>query len=154
MPLRDPERLKARILRSTARSPDTGCLIWTGCVSTSGYGVMYCEGRQELVHRVSHLVWVGPLEPGQVVGHSCDQALCVEPGHLSATTQRENLQDCCRRGRRGVSLSPDQVLEVYKLKDQAPARLIAPRYGVSPRQVLRIWSGEQWSFITGARPCR
>lgn len=150
MTFKDPDKLKARILKSTVVAPDTGCRIWTGAVSLGGYGIMHVEGSQRLVHRVSHVLWVGPLEPGQVVAHACDQALCVEPTHLSATTQRENLRDCCRRGRRGVSLTPERVLELYALKDQAPARIIAPRYGVTPRQVLRIWRGEQWAFITGA----
>lgn len=41
-----------------------------------------------------------PLQPGQVVLHRCDTGNCVNPAHLVARTQRENIEDMNLKGRR------------------------------------------------------
>lgn len=42
-------------------------------------------------HVAAHLVWVGPVGPGLVVHHECDNPICCNPAHLRAVTQQENI---------------------------------------------------------------
>jgi hypothetical protein len=44
-----------------------------------------------LAHRASYELHVGPIAAGLVVHHRCGVRHCVNPAHLEATRQRENL---------------------------------------------------------------
>ena len=52
-----------------------------------------------LAHRVSYLLFVGPLIPGLEVRHTCDFRRCVMPDHLLQGTHQENMDDMAARGR-------------------------------------------------------
>ena len=76
--------------------PNTGCHLWTAAVSTRGYG-HYSNGKKMVrAHRHAYERVNGPVPEGLVLDHLCRQKLCVNPEHLEAVTQRENL-------RRGVN---------------------------------------------------
>lgn len=81
------------------------CDLWAGNVVTnprSGiqYGRFKVSGVNTLVHRwlYQHLHGV-TLTTGEVVRHTCDVSLCVNPNHLLLGTQADNIQDCIDRGR-------------------------------------------------------
>ena len=86
------------------------CWIWTGAVDKDGYGV-FAFGRSTIqAHRFSYLTVVGELPPDMtdlpdgekvkmVLLHSCDTPRCVNPYHLKIGTQKENMQDCSKKGR-------------------------------------------------------
>ena len=78
------------------RGPDE-CWQWTACTGPTGYGTF--DGKR--AHRVSW-AWANgrPVPDGLVVCHSCDNPGCVNPAHLWAGTQRDNMHDCIRKGRR------------------------------------------------------
>jgi hypothetical protein len=48
---------------------------------------------------MSFQMFNAPLSKGDVVMHSCDNGLCVNPSHLSAGTIRENTIDMFSKGR-------------------------------------------------------
>lgn len=77
------------------------CWIWTGARTayrpkrvladpTLGYGVITVNNRPFYAHRLSWLIHKGPLIPGLVVDHLCDNSLCVNPDHLQHVTNTEN----------------------------------------------------------------
>lgn len=88
--------VEARLLAGAVRNDDTGCLIWVRSKNSRGYGLIGVDGRVELVHRVAHELWVGPIPDGQQVDHvydnGCRSKLCIEPNHLEAVTPKENMQ--------------------------------------------------------------
>jgi hypothetical protein len=75
------------------------CFIWTGTESTKGYGMVSYRNKQWLIHRLSHVIHLGPIIPGKLVCHTCDNRRCWNPDHLWLGTNRENMVDCSRKGR-------------------------------------------------------
>lgn len=102
---RPSESATERMERWIERDPNTGCWLWSGAVA-SRYGRMAYRGNQHAAHRLSFEVHVRPLGEGEVVCHRCDTPLCVNPLHLWAGTQRDNMRDMIEKGRdrpRGVT---------------------------------------------------
>jgi hypothetical protein len=79
------DRLWARI------EEKDGCWLWLGTVSQQGYGKMKVGGVTRRVHRVAYELYVGPIPTGLVLDHLCRVRNCVNPDHLEAVTQHENL---------------------------------------------------------------
>ena len=70
------------------------CWIWRGNVHSSGYGHIREHGRGYRVlraHRVSYEIHNGPIPEGLVLDHLCRNTRCVNPDHLEAVTQYENM---------------------------------------------------------------
>lgn len=50
-------------------------------------------------HRWGYARLVGPVEPGQLVCHTCDNGLCCNPAHWFLGTHRDNNEDMAAKGR-------------------------------------------------------
>lgn len=79
-----------------------GCWLWTGCISSEGYGQFASDGRKHKAHRFSYERNVEPIPAGLQIDHvrdrGCTNRHCVNyQDHLEAVTQRENI----RRGDTG-----------------------------------------------------
>lgn len=83
-PLR--ELARERILGTVARHPDTGCWLWRGQISNSGYGRVMIRketgNKIESAHFASYEAFVAPLPQGSLVRQTCGNRLCVNPDHL------------------------------------------------------------------------
>lgn len=89
-----PISLEARLARLTNQTDS--CWLWLGRPNNRGYGMIMLGGRgperkNVLAHRLSYEIRVGPIPDGLVIDHLCRVRLCVNPAHLRAVTQRENL---------------------------------------------------------------
>lgn len=101
MRLSEPERLKRAFEKRVDRTGD--CWIWTGYVNPNGYGQLgtILQGKKDtiLAHRLSWMLFRGPLVEGLVIDHLCRDRRCVNPEHLELVTNTENVM-------RGIGLGP------------------------------------------------
>lgn len=88
-----------------------GCVVWTGCLNSRGYGVVSFRGSRVLTHRLSYEAQVGPIADGMTIDHLCRNKRCVHPDHLEVVTREENSRrasphlDACKRGHPLVGLN-------------------------------------------------
>lgn len=69
-----------------------GCHVWTGAIHCkTGYGRVYFGGKDRYAHQVAMEVGGVPVPAGLVIDHICRNRRCVNPAHLRAVTNRENV---------------------------------------------------------------
>lgn len=79
-----------------------GCWYWTGA-KNNGYGIVsfWNPKRDYRASRVSaHIYLDFDLESNLVVCHKCDNPSCCNPDHLFIGTQKDNIQDAIKKGRK------------------------------------------------------
>ena len=134
-----------------------GCWVWTGTRvrnrSGTEYGRLKRAGKNHLAHRYAFERAFGPLAPGLIVRHECDNSLCVNPDHLVAGTHADNARDREARGRGRQpggaahyksTLSEDDVETIRRLRGTETVRALAARYGVAHNTVVQIQQGDRW----------
>lgn len=85
------EAILERFHQSISPEPNTGCWYWMNGCERTGYGQFCHSGKVWKAHRLSFAHYHRALEPGEVVHHKCEIPFCVNPDHLQATSQRDNV---------------------------------------------------------------
>jgi len=126
----------------------TNCVEWLGCKNEDGYGQINVNGKSLKAHRVAYEEHLGRIPEDLKVCHQCDNPSCINPQHLFLGTQKDNMQDCAKKGRivaLSGAASPHSKLSVDDImKIRADTRLnsvIAEEFGVSKTQVSGIKNG-------------
>lgn len=83
-----PQRIEDRIEMVT----ESGCWIWTGTYTGTGYGQTRLNGKRCRAHRAVYSLLVGPIPEGLNLDHLCRVRKCVNPYHLEVVTQSVNVQ--------------------------------------------------------------
>jgi hypothetical protein len=150
-------RFLSRVRRWGAAPGD--CWEWDGPLNATGYGIFWFYGgggsRCVLAHRAASEFAGGPLSPGVVVRHSCDNTRCVNPRHLLRGSQLENVADMVARNRtaRGsrhsqAKLTEEMVRVAIELRRQGLRyKDIGARIGVHRVEASRIVRGLAWTHV-------
>lgn len=82
------DRMFARV--DTSGGLDS-CWPWMGQIDRQGYGRFNPHRQGVLAHRAMYEHANGPIPPGLTIDHLCRNPRCVNPLHLRAVTQGENV---------------------------------------------------------------
>lgn len=95
----DLKTFEQKFWEQVVRGAEDECWIWTGATAR-GYGHGNTSAGHFYAHRQSYEWAHGvTLDPKTVVRHHCDNPPCVNPAHLAAGTQLDNMRDMVARGR-------------------------------------------------------
>lgn len=132
------------------------CWEWTGATKGNGYG----HTSRGLAHRRSYELFIGAIQDGMDVCHTCDNRACINPTHLFVGSRRENMQDALRKGRlsRGPShnvrrgeassfakLGRENVAHIRSSNE--PSKVLAARFGVTNDNINRIRRNDTWKDV-------
>jgi hypothetical protein len=124
------------------------CWEWQGAlIPETGYGQFKLGGKPVATHRYAYETRVGPIPPGLLVCHSCDNRKCVRPDHLFLGTYEDNMRDMAEKGRARAKLSEDDVREIRKLGQVMSPSAIAKRYGVAQSTIRFVLDGRTWKHV-------
>lgn len=134
--------------------PNSGCWLWDGNLTTTGYGRLTVAQREWKAHRASWAV-ANNTDPGPgFVMHKCDTPVCVNPDHLVLGDHKANMQDMEAKGRKastagdvhGKAVLTEEIVRQIRGTSESHAS-IARRYGLSPQAVYNARSGKTWKCV-------
>ena len=74
--------------QNVEKSSPEKCWLWIGSKIYKGYG----KYKNDFVHRISYEITKGKIPNGLTIDHLCFNKLCVNPKHLEAVTNSENVK--------------------------------------------------------------
>lgn len=135
-----------------------GCHEFTGSKNEYGYGRIHKDKKLVFVHREVYEKVHGYILKGMVVMHSCDNPACINPEHLSANYQSENIKDMIEKGRNvnksgsrhGMAKLTESDIPIIRkrLVNGETCVAIAKDYGVSDNNIRNIKKGRNWTHVT------
>lgn len=141
------ERFKEKVIVA-----ESGCHEWTAGLNPKGYGQFKpnpCESWQ--AHRwIYH--YFNPETPISLyILHKCDNRKCVNPEHLYAGTQQDNMDDMYERGR-NVHVRGEAVGTTYLTEKQVSNIKGLHAIGLQPKLLAKIFNSKATticSIVTG-----
>lgn len=91
-----------------------GCWQWTGYVMSTGYGQYTISRKHYLAHRVAYELLVASIPAGAFIDHRCFNRSCVNPEHLRAVSNKQNMEHLSGPHRD----SSTGLRNVYKCRDK------------------------------------
>ena len=133
------------------------CWVWTAA-KANGYGMFRVGSKGSkttTAHRVSYELANGPTSSDLVICHRCDNRACVNPAHLFAGTQAENIEDMVGKARqsRGERHRPSKLTEVavreMRRKHAAgdSMKALGREFGVDAAWVSQIVNRRWWRHV-------
>lgn len=86
------------------------CWLYAGYKNPDGYGVIFCTVNGKTInhraHRVTYENFVAPIPDNMVLDHLCRVRHCINPAHLEAVTDKENIM-------RGIGASAKNSVKTH-----------------------------------------
>lgn len=146
-----------RFWRKVAKSD--GCWLWTGSVSSYGYGKFWDGSGLVSAHRFAYGL-TAPIPSGLCVLHRCDNPRCVRVEHLFLGTFADNTADMFAKGRgreaRGEKsssavLTEEAVRAIRRARARGESQAaLARRYGVTPTTISYAVNRKTWAHVDDA----
>lgn len=145
-------------------SPDK-CWEWkagrNGKTKLQSYGVFWACRIRHKAHRFAFEISIRKLKHGELVCHTCDNPPCCNPAHLYAGSNRDNVLDCIKRGRRNMERGTKRynaVLDdrkVREIRQRYQKRKVggmgidrlAEIYGVGRTMIYAIIMRRRWAHV-------
>jgi hypothetical protein len=138
--------------------PDNGeHWVWQGDTRKDGYGYFemnHGDGHTRIqANRASYIIFVDPnLSEDDVILHLCDTRMCVNPNHLFAGPQQENMDDMEAKGRVAegedsgrAKMTNEQVHDIrMRYAKGEGLRDLAKEYGIAPSTASYIVNFKTW----------
>lgn len=151
------ESVQRRFWNKVSLPDGNGCMLWTGCGLSTGYGKFTVNRRSVLTHRFSALLAHGAA-PSQMheVAHSCRTPMCVAPDHIRWATSKENSADQLAHGTRNqgqrngqAKLTRDDVLAIryFAGEHRVPEAELSALFGVGKESISKIVRRVQWAWV-------
>lgn len=146
----------ARFMSYVSIDPKTQAWLWTGGISSSGYGAFWHNGATIGAHRFSWLAFHGEIPERVLVCHKHEGygRHNVNPDHLFLGSHADNMIDCAAKDRSShgernckAVLTAEDAINIAKSTEK-PAEL-SVRYGVSETIISKIKRGLMWQRETG-----
>lgn len=129
------------------------CWEWDKYLDKRGYGRFTYHGKTIRSHRMSWIIYRGPIQNELHVLHKCDRPICVNPDHLFLGTHTDNMRDAAKKGlfsipHRNRKLTPEQVIEIRRqFKAGYKTSSIAEIHKIRPTHVSSIVHGWSWRYL-------
>ena len=153
--MQSPNAVRERFMSKVDQRGHDECWPWRGSFLPSGYGAFWWGQNNVTAHRAAYTILVGHIPDGLVVRHSCDNKWCVNPAHLLAGTQAQNIADKVTRDRQakgeGHGMATKNAAMVTRVKlafnrGESQAE-IARREGVDRSFVNGVVHGKSWAHV-------
>lgn len=147
---------------------DNSCWYWNNATHSFGYGYININGKNYLSHRIALIIWNdGKVEKDKFVLHSCNNPACCNPNHLRWGTQKENINDCIKAGRKtnpprnGINppihygtdnnnaiMDEKKVLNLREdWSNKMEAKQLSKKYGIAISTVYQIINFKSWRQV-------
>ena len=153
-----PDRVLEKFWKFVEINPETGCWEWAGGKNDAGYGI-FCTSKMRIrTHRYCWELFNEPIPQSMELCHKCDSPPCINPDHLFIGTHAENMADMAQKrrgtkmGRPGeqnpaAKLTEEIAREIFAMKGQKIARVVADIFNVGTTAVYHIWHGHTWKHL-------
>ncbi len=121
---------------------EKGCWVCQLKKNHNGYAYVYYDGKNHLAHRYYYEKYKGGIPEGLQIDHLCKNRACINPEHLEAVTNRENVH------RSNVTkLSDNDVSELRRMyaTGRVSQREVASVFDISQQHVSDIINGRYHS---------
>jgi hypothetical protein len=113
------------------------------------------NGKSTGIHRWMFMMTNGPIPKGIVIMHTCDNPACINPKHLEAGTQKDNMKDCeiKKRHSHGEShgmhvITEEDAIKIKKyLSNGFSHGNITALFGYSKHIVKDIQRNKTWKHV-------
>lgn len=92
----------------------------------SGYLRINRKYKGTSMHRYIYELYHGKIPEDMVVMHKCDNILCVNPEHFQLGTQKDNIQDMIKKGRKNPAKG--ESIGIAKVNNEIARQIIYMRY--------------------------